>query len=136
MYNQQVTIHKMTDTDGGVVATYVIGAECKMRRAKMMPLWQFRETYIPAEGLWGHYFHCNKCEWERRTIAYCKYCETPMTEHGSPGQITRVVNNTRVYKLRSDLLQRVRDKQDQIADAKPTSKVGKMRVFNIADLKK
>ena len=145
MYNQQVQIIKVLDEDGGQFATYVVREHThrfglrksawKMRKTKMLPLWKFRDTYIPKEGLWENYFRCNKCEWERRTIAYCKYCETPMNEIGSPGQITHEVNGTRVYKLRSDLLQKVREKQEHIGTAKPTAKVDGMRVFNIADLK-
>ena len=135
MYNQQVTIHKVVDGDGGQVATYVITNTMKMRKSRMMPLWKFREDYVPPKGLWTHYFRCNKCEWERRTIAYCKYCDKPMNEIGAPGQIVNEVNGTPVYKLRSDLIQKVREKQDQIGNAKPTAKIEGIRVFNINDLK-
>lgn len=143
--HNKVTIVKVTDVDGGQIATYYIRTGegdntrksfgWKMRQTKMMPLWKFRETYVPAEGLWTNYFRCNKCEWERRTIAYCKYCDTPMSEIGAPGQIIHEVNGTPVWNLRSDLLQKVREKQECIGNAKPTSKVEGIRVFNIADLK-
>ncbi len=145
MHNNQVQIIKVHDEDTGQYATYVVRTKesrgglktfkWKIRRTKMLPLWKFREKYIPDKGLWSNYFRCNKCEWERRTIAYCEYCDIPMTEIGSPGQIIREVNGVRVYKLRSDLIQKVREDQDQLGDVKPTSKVDGMRVFKIADLK-
>ncbi len=56
---------------------------CKVNsNQRIFTLAQYRKQFIPAEGLWDNYFHCVGCGWERRTIAYCKYCEQPMVEIG------------------------------------------------------
>ena len=81
------------------------GVPLHLRRARMYTLAQFRDIFIPDSGLWATYFHCNKCEWERRNpkIAVCIYCDIPMTEINCPAFFKREVDGVAVLQVRTDI---------------------------------
>jgi hypothetical protein len=146
MYNDRIEVADIeqlgvpvTQNTDGSVTVEIKGKRLRMRRSKMYPLWLFRDLFIPAEGLWEHYFRCSKCDWSRQDpkIAVCIYCNIPMTEMGSPGQFLREESGVKVLRIRPDLMNRIQEDIDLDKRLKMAlDKNNEIRpgVFNLASL--
>ena len=135
MYNQHVgnlEQVKFEETPKGMFGTVFIKFQTKaffkvrLRRTRMWSLWEFREKNVPKNGLWAHYFHCRYCGWERVKVTICRYCDKPMDEIGSPGQLVGKVQGIDVFKLRPELVA-----QAQSGVAPALKKVGKHKGIDV-----
>lgn len=145
MYNNQIHMGDLTSladkgvpiekqSDGSIVIHVRSGNQLRLRKSQFYTLAQFRELFIPPDGLWKHYFSCRKCGFERQNpkIAVCPYCDIQLTEIGSPWQFKEERKGVDVFRVRTDILDvaSMEKRFEESKGAKPLN-VEKGKVFKI-----